>query len=101
ISLKPTPKIIDLVKQRFPRIRRVGFKLEPHQRDPKKAFQMAFETLEDRKLDALCLNFLGEITKDRHRAILVTRSGDISEADTKSEIATWICHQVAQLISAH
>lgn len=99
IQLKPTPKIIDLVKRRFPKIRRIGFKLEPHERDPKKAYQMAFETLEDRKLDALCFNFLGEITGQMHRAILVSRLGEISEADTKTEIAEWIYEQTLQLSS--
>lgn len=91
VRLRPTPKIIDLVGKEFPKIRRVGFKLEWKNPGARKALRFAVETLEAKKLDALCLNYLSEIKSEtQHPSIFVTREGEISFGATKADIARLI-----------
>lgn len=97
LSLRPTPKIIDDVGKKFPKVRRVGFKLEWGRVKSMAAAQQAIEVLEKKKLDALVLNFLSEIEGKNHPAVFVTRSGSIIEVDTKDEIASAIAQFIATL----
>jgi phosphopantothenoylcysteine synthetase/decarboxylase len=87
IKLKPTSKIIDEVGKKFPGVCRVGFKLEWERKEGKEAYRQAIEILEEKKLDALVLNFLSEIGKRKHPAVFVSRDGEIAEVSTKEEIA--------------
>ncbi len=90
IRLKPAPKIIDEVGRLFPSVQRVGFKLEWKKASGKKS-DMARRLVQEKSLDALCLNFLAEIRGKRHPAVLYRRdTGEWKEVKTKREIAVWI-----------
>lgn len=94
VSLRPTRKIIDEVGQRFPRLKRIGFKLEWSPTSPKICNQMARKIVKDKGLEALCLNFLSTITRDRHPAFLYGRHAEPCYAKTKREIASWLTNYI-------
>ncbi len=86
IRLKPTAKIIDQVKKKFPKIKRVGFKLEAGRMDPKKAAAFAQAKATDQDLFALCLNYRADISNGMHRALIWDRNSNLL-VNTKREIA--------------
>lgn len=85
IRLRPTPKIIDAVGKRFPKIRRFGFKLE----SKRQSGAYAMKYLRAKGLDGLCMNFLSEVGAKTHKARLFTAGGESKKAKTKKEIAAW------------
>ncbi|MEZ4751393.1 MAG: phosphopantothenoylcysteine decarboxylase [Bdellovibrionota bacterium] len=88
VRLKPSAKIIDEVAARFPKIKRIGFKLEwePHE---DKA-EWGAKLLEEKGLDVLCLNYLSQISKKSHPAYLFSNGNKMARAKTKKEIADWL-----------
>ena len=90
ITLRPTPKIIDEVRDRFPNIRRIGFKLEARRGSDRESARLIQHSFKVKKLDALCLNFLSEIKEGKHPAQLITKEGETYSAGSKREIARWI-----------
>ena len=70
IRLKPTAKIIDEVRKRFPKIQRVGFKLEAGRMKPKTALAFANSKVREQGLFALCLNYRGDISAQKHKALI-------------------------------
>lgn len=88
VTLKPTPKIIDEVAKRFPKIKRVGFKLEWEPEGDK--LELGTRLLEQKNLDVLCLNYLSQIQEKKHPAILFSKDKKPTRARTKLEIANWI-----------
>lgn len=94
IKLKPTRKIIDQVGKKFPRVRRIGFKLEwkaatssAGERDEKRVLSLGLKLIDQKKLEMLVLNFLSEIKGTSHPAVLFARDGSIQMANSKKEIA--------------
>ena len=83
VECVPTPKIIDMVTPRGPKI---GFKLGfgMSQNDIKST---ADSYITRYGLDLIVMNDLGEIDNTRHRALLYRKSGNPSVCATKSEIA--------------
>ncbi len=87
VELSPTPKIIDEVSKLFPQVRIIGFKLEFNV--PKeKLINEAKEEMSKFGATIVVANDLAEIREDRHKAYLLSRSGEIKEFDgNKSELA--------------
>ncbi len=94
IRLRPTMKIIDEVKHRFPLIRRAGFKLEWEAEKKQSSFELAQHILTKNQLDALCLNYLTELKSKKHPAYLIDKRGPQFKAKTKKEIAKWLTEWV-------
>ena len=90
VRMKPTPKIIDEVGKRFPKIKRVGFKLEAISLRGKALEKFGRKILIAKNLDALCANFLPEVGEKSHRAYLFSSDGAMCSFRTKSEIAAGI-----------
>jgi hypothetical protein len=91
--LRPTPKIIDAVGRRYPRVRRIGFKLE-WEKKKRDWPSWAKARLREQGLDALCLNFLSQIRGTKHPAYLFDGEGKAKKARSKKEIAAWISRQI-------
>ncbi|MCB0419117.1 MAG: hypothetical protein H6617_08475 [Bdellovibrionaceae bacterium] len=88
VRLKPSAKIIDEVASRFPKIKRIGFKLEW---DPKAdKMEWGAKLLEEKGLDVLCLNYLSQINRKNHPAYLFSKDKKTVRAKTKKEIADWL-----------
>jgi phosphopantothenoylcysteine synthetase/decarboxylase len=94
LSLRPAPKIIDEVGERFPKIRRIGFKLETKKKRGSALRRLAAETMDHKKLDGLCLNFLSDVGEASHHAYLFSSTGELTEARTKKQIADWIVGRI-------
>ncbi len=94
LKLKPTKKIIDDVGKRFPAIKRVGFKLEWKAQASAARDRFARANMKKKGLDALCLNYLSEISGKKHPAYLYSGEGKPVLAGTKSQIASWITRLV-------
>ncbi|MCB0403458.1 MAG: hypothetical protein KDD51_01635 [Bdellovibrionales bacterium] len=88
VRLKPSPKIIDEVAARFPTIKRIGFKLEWEPQADK--MDWGAKLLSEKGLDVLCLNYLSQINKKAHPALLFSRKQKPARAKTKKEIADWL-----------
>jgi phosphopantothenoylcysteine synthetase/decarboxylase len=94
VELRPAPKIIDEVSQRFPEIRQIGFKLETKKRQGLALRRFAAQTIQQKKLEGLCVNFLSEVGATSHHAYLFTKAGELTRAKTKQEIASWIAKHI-------
>jgi len=94
IELKPSPKIIDEVARKFPRAKRIGFKLQWEKKNPQK---FGAKLLEEKGLHGLVLNYLPEIKKGSHPALLFTPGKKPFPAKTKREIARWISDLAEEL----
>ena len=94
LALVPTPKIIDEITIRFPRIKKIAFKLEWKRPSPKSIKAFGLKNIKDRSAVALCLNYLSDINKTAHPAFLFNHKGGFQKAKTKQEIAEWICNYI-------
>ncbi len=94
LKLHPTPKIVDEVARRFPRIERIGFKLEWERKSLAQARRLGEKLMKQKKYKGLCLNYLSDIRSEKHSALLFS-SEKMKSVDTKRAIAHWvslICH---------
>lgn len=96
LELAPTPKIIDEISQRFPQVKKIGFKLEWDKLSPPKMKKFAEKQFAEKKLEALVLNFLPEVGEKRHRAYLFEKNKPPVLKNSKKEIAQWIAKLVRQ-----
>jgi phosphopantothenoylcysteine synthetase/decarboxylase len=87
IELVPTPKIIDQVGLLYPKIKRIGFKLEWEPRTQNEILQFAHDLLIGKRLHAVCLNFLPQIKRGSHPLWLFTGKGKIKKLLNKDQIA--------------
>lgn len=90
IDLVPTPKIIDKITRRFPKIRKVAFKLEWKSLNLNQMKKFAINNMKQKSAEALCINFFSQISGESHPAFLFTADGKYKEAKNKKEIAAWI-----------
>lgn len=84
IKLRPAPKIIDEVKKKYPKTKIIAFKLETQKLKSQKNFVNRY--LKQKDLFGLCLNYLPQISKTQHKALLYTSQG-VEDLETKSQIA--------------
>ncbi len=87
IELVPTPKIIDQVGLLYPKIKRIGFKLEWEPRTRNEILRFAQDLLIRKQLHAVCLNFLPQIKGGSHPLWLVTGKGKVKKLLNKDQIA--------------
>jgi phosphopantothenoylcysteine decarboxylase/phosphopantothenate--cysteine ligase len=90
IELVPTLKIIDEIGHRFPKIKKIAFKLEWESMSEEKAKKFALKNMKAKSADALCLNFLSQIKSDSHPAMFFTSDGRMKRLKSKREIAAAI-----------
>lgn len=96
IRLKPTPKIIEDVGKRFPKIKRIGFKLEWDRMGKDAREEFAKQKIRSGNLSGLCLNFLPEISGSKHVAYWFPREGEEKKLSTKKEIAREIAKAIGK-----
>ena len=94
LELIPTPKIIDEISDKFPEIRKVAFKLEWEQPLLKELKRFAAQNLKSKQADALCLNYLSQIKRNKHSAFLFSKEGSFYRAHSKRDIAEWITQYI-------
>lgn len=94
LQLVPTPKIIDDITKKFPKIKKIAFKLECNRPSLKTIKSFAEKNIKDKSAEALCLNYLSDIDKKSHPAFLFSRKGGFQKANTKKSIADWICNYI-------
>lgn len=94
LELRPTPKIVQEVARRFPEIRRIGFKLEWKRSRGVRAESAADRLRRRQGLDGLCLNYLSEIGRAAHPAVLSFSGAPARHVRTKQGIADAISDYV-------
>ncbi|MFM8270123.1 MAG: phosphopantothenoylcysteine decarboxylase [Pseudomonadota bacterium] len=87
LELISTPKILDQVTDRYPSIKRIGFKLEWKPMTGQTLSRFAQKLLDQKKLDAVCINFLPQIRKKSHPLWIFTKEGRVSKCKTKAQTA--------------
>lgn len=85
VELVPAPKIIDVVGKLFPKIRRVGFKLEWEVKTGKQLERFARGYMDKKGLSALVVNFFSQISGKHHPAHVFTYSGKVFRTKSKKE----------------
>lgn len=93
VKLKPTPKIVDEVGRRFPKIARVGFKLEAE----RKKTSLGTTLVRRKGYRALILNYLSEIGAKSHPTELHLPDGGVIRSSTKREAARTLVRMLPQL----
>lgn len=86
ILLKPTPKIISLIKELSPKTYLVGFKLLDHVRE-EELIQVATNLKEKNKCNLVIANDLDNIRKGEHKAFIIGDGNKIMTASGKEDIA--------------
>ena len=96
VRLVPTPKIIDEVGMQFPKIKRIGFKLEWDSKRGRNLQEFAMDLIEKKALTAVCVNFLSQIRTDSHPCWLFEKDKKAKKLRNKKEIATALADLVVR-----
>lgn len=94
IRLRPAPKILDSVGKKFPKMKRVAFKLEAKKRSKTAAMSFAKSYLRKKGVEALVFNEVSHIGSSDHRARIFTANAEIGPAPGKQKLAQAICRLV-------
>lgn len=86
IKLKPTPKIISIIKNISPKTYLVGFKLLNNV-SKEQLYDVANKLLIKNNCDLVIGNDLANIKENLHKALFITKKGIIKEVNSKKEIA--------------
>lgn len=86
IKLKPTPKIISLIKDLSPNTYLVGFKLLDHVSE-KHLIEVALKLKEKNKCDLVVANDLNNIRNNNHKAFIIKDKNNYLIANNKEDIA--------------
>lgn len=89
IKLKPTPKIISIIKSISPKTCLVGFKLLTNV-SKRELCDVSYKLLMKNNCDLVIGNDLSNIKDDLHKAIFITKNGIIKEVNSKEEIAVFL-----------
>lgn len=92
LFLKKTPKIISLVKQWYPGIKLIGFKLLVAV-SQEELLAVARESLVKNQADLIVANDLSQISGETHPAFFV-KANSVTEAATKEDIAQLLYNEV-------
>lgn len=96
IEMRPTPKVADAVKRRFPRVPLVLFKLESGiARDELHA--RARRAMSRCGAEAVVANLLEDVTKESHRADLLRADGVVTTFETRSTIGKGLVAEIERL----
>lgn len=94
LRLRPTPKIVDEVKELDPSILLVKFKLEVG-RSEEELRRIARESRARSRAELIVANDLEMMSPDRHRAYLLDESGVLAQVDTTADLAARLLDEVA------
>ena len=94
IHLRPTPKIVDEVRDLDPDIILVKFKLETD-RTEEELLRIAQESRRRSRADLVVANDLSRKTGRRHEAYLLDETGLLRRAETTEELAVVILDEIA------
>lgn len=86
IYLKQTPKIIATIKQKWPSVKLIGFKLLNNV-SKDELINVAMASLEKNHAEYIVANDLTGISKENHKAYIVNSSGVLLETSTKEDLA--------------
>ena len=86
LVLKPTPKIISLIKKESPLTYLVGFKLLDSV-SKKELIEVATRLRDKNKCDLVVANDLEDIKNKEHKAYIIDKEDKIVEASDKEDIA--------------
>ena len=93
IKLKPTPKIINLIKKISPNTMLVGFKLLDNVSE-KKLIDVAKNLMQKNDCDVVVANDQKNISLNYHKAFIIDSNFSITTAQTKNEIAEKLCKKI-------
>lgn len=96
IQMVPNPKIIDAVEEKFPEIKKIGFKLEWNQRSGKTLDSFAEHLIKEKNLFAICINFLPQIKRAQHPIWFYSKEGVKKFMRTKKKAARFLADFVIQ-----
>lgn len=98
IKLKPTVKVVEEVRRRYPELKIVAFKLE-YKTPKEKMVEEAFLKLKQLNAQLIVANDLSEIKREKHRAYIIQADGTIQQHDgTKAELAEKIFDTLEHII---
>lgn len=86
IYLKQTPKIIATIKQKWPHVKLIGFKLL-NGVSKEELINVAMASLKKTNAEYIIANDLTTISKNSHRAYTVSKDGILLETETKQDLA--------------
>lgn len=86
IMLKPTPKIISLIKELSPKTFLVGFKLLDGVKE-NELIQVATKLRDKNHCDLVVANDLSNIRKGQHKAFIIDKKNEVTIANGKEDIA--------------
>ena len=86
IKLKPTPKIISIIKKISPKTKLVGFKLLSNVKK-QELVNVAYNLLQKNDCDFVLANDTKNITTKKHIGYLVNKDKQITKCNTKQQIA--------------
>jgi len=89
IYLKQTPKIIATIKQKWPDVKLIGFKLLNNV-SKEELINVAKASLEKTNAEYIVANDLKGISDTNHKAFLVSKDGILVETQTKKELAIYL-----------
>ena len=93
IKLKPTPKIINLIKQISPNTMLVGFKLLDNVSE-EELIDVAKNLMQKNDCDIVVANDQKNISLNYHKAFIIDSNFSITTAQTKNEIAEKLCKKI-------
>ncbi len=93
IMLKPTPKVISVIKDLSPKTYLVGFKLLDSA-DEDELIQVATKLLEKNGCDLVVANDLASIRSGNHKAFIIDKFGDRVIANGKDDIAAKLVEEM-------
>lgn len=97
VEMHPTPKIVDLVRQAFPALPIVLFKLESGI-ERSELHRRALATLHRARGQAVVANLLEEVTADEHRADLLRPDGTFTPLLGRDAIARGLIEEAGRLV---
>lgn len=86
IYLKQTPKIISTIKEKWPHVKLIGFKLL-NDVTKEELIDVACASLKKTNADYIVANDLTDISDSQHRAYIINHSGVVIETATKKDLA--------------
>jgi phosphopantothenoylcysteine decarboxylase/phosphopantothenate--cysteine ligase len=97
IELKPTIKIVNLIKDLDPNIFLVKFKLEVNLSE-KELLDVAYKSMQESKADLIVANDFNTVQKD-HKAFIIDKDKSIKEFFGKKEIALGLLETLKEKIN--
>ena len=99
IKLVPTPKVINRIRDWWPKSLLVGFKLEVG-KTKEELLEVARQAMGQWKAEIVVANDLKDINGDKHLAYLLSPGGKLeAQAHTKKEVATRLVESIQSLLA--